>query len=146
MKTLVTGGAGFIGSNLVYQLLQDGHEVTVLDNLLSGYHSNISALPAVRFIEGDIRDEGAVDEAIKGADVVFHLAASVGNKRSIDHPILDAEINVIGTLKVLEAARKIGLRKLVASSSAGIFGELKTLPIKEDHPIEPDSPYGSTKL
>ena len=146
MKTLVTGGAGFIGSNLVYQLLQDGHEVTVLDNLLSGYHSNISALPAVRFIEGDIRDEGAVDEAIKGADVVFHLAASVGNKRSIDHPILDAEINVIGTLKVLEAARKIGVRKLVASSSAGIFGELKTLPIKEDHPIEPDSPYGSTKL
>ena len=63
MKTLVTGGAGFIGSNLVYQLLQDGHEVTVLDNLLSGYHSNISVLPSVRFIKGDIRDEGAVEKA-----------------------------------------------------------------------------------
>jgi len=146
MKTLVTGGAGFIGSNLAYQLLQDGHEVTVLDNLLSGYRSNISNLPNVRFIEGDIRDEKVVDEAIVGTEVIFHSAASVGNKRSIDYPIIDAEINVIGTLMVLEAARKAGVRKLVASSSAGIFGELKTLPIKEDHAIEPDSPYGSTKL
>jgi nucleoside-diphosphate-sugar epimerase len=78
--------------------------------------------------------------------VVFHLAASVGNKRSIDHPVLDAEINVIGTLLVLEGARKAGVRKIVASSSAGIFGELKTLPIREDHPVEPDSPYGASKL
>jgi UDP-glucose 4-epimerase len=79
-------------------------------------------------------------------EVVFHLAASVGNKRSIDQPVLDAEINVIGTIKVLEAARKAGVRKIIASSSAGIFGELKTLPIREDHPVEPDSPYGSSKL
>jgi UDP-glucose 4-epimerase len=120
--------------------------VTVLDNLLSGYRSNLISLPDVRFIEGDIRDEVAVSEAVRGAEVVFHLAASVGNKRSIDDPVLDAEINVIGTLKVLNAARKEGVRKIVASSSAGIFGELKTLPIKEDHPVEPDSPYGSTKL
>ncbi|ABQ25880.1 SDR family oxidoreductase [Geotalea uraniireducens] len=146
MRTLVTGGAGFIGSNLVKQLLKDGHEVTVLDNLLSGYRSNIATFPEVCLIEGDIRDDVVVAEAMKGVEVVFHLAASVGNKRSIDHPILDAEINVIGTLKILEAARKFGIRKIVASSSAGIFGELKTLPIKEDHPVEPDSPYGSTKL
>lgn len=146
MKALVTGGAGFIGSNLVKQLLADGHQVTALDNLSSGYRSNLASLPDVHFIEGDIRDESAVAEAVNGAEVVFHLAASVGNKRSIDHPLLDADINVMGTLKVLEAARKAGVRKIVASSSAGIFGELKTLPIKEDHPVEPDTPYGSSKL
>ena len=146
MKTLVTGGAGFIGSNLVKQLLADGHEVSVLDSLLSGYRSNIAPYPDVRFIEGDIRDETAVAEAISGAEVVFHLAASVGNKRSIDQPLLDADINVMGTIKVLEAARNAGVRKIVASSSAGIFGELKTLPIKEDHAVEPDSHYGSSKL
>jgi UDP-glucose 4-epimerase len=146
MKTLVTGGAGFIGSNLVTQLLADGHQVTALDNLSSGYRTNLDPFPEVHFIEGDIRDESAVAEAVKGTEVVFHLAASVGNKRSIDHPLLDADINVMGTIKVLEAARKAGVRKIVASSSAGIFGELKSLPIKEDHPVEPDTPYGSSKL
>jgi UDP-glucose 4-epimerase len=146
MKVLVTGGAGFIGSNLVRQLVADGNDVTVLDNLLSGFRSNLYQFPQVRFIEGDIRDDVAVAEAIKGIEVVFHLAASVGNKRSIDHPLIDADINVMGTLKVLEAARHEGVRKIVASSSAGIFGELKTLPIKEDHPVEPDTPYGSSKL
>jgi UDP-glucose 4-epimerase len=118
----------------------------VIDNLSSGYRSNLSPFADVNFIEGDIRDESAVAEAIAGVEVVFHLAASVGNKRSIDHPLLDADINVMGTLKVLEAARKAGVRKIVASSSAGIFGELKTLPIKEDHAVEPDTPYGSSKL
>ena len=146
MKVLVTGGAGFIGSNLVRQLVADGNDVTVLDNLLSGFRSNLEPFPQVRFIEGDIRDDAVVAEAIKGVNVVFHLAASVGNKRSIDHPLIDAGINVMGTIKVLEAARREGVRKIVASSSAGIFGELKTLPIKEDHPVEPDTPYGSSKL
>ena len=146
MKLLVTGGAGFIGSNLVKRLSRDKYEVTVLDNLLSGDRFNLDPFPEVRFIEGDVRNEAVVADAIKGAEVVFHLAASVGNKRSIDHPIVDAEINVIGTLRVLEAACKEGVRKIVTSSSAGIFGELKTLPIREDHPIEPDSPYGCTKL
>lgn len=146
MKILVTGGAGFIGSNLVRGLVECGYEVTVLDSLMSGYRSNLDPFPDVRFIEGDVRDESAVSKAIEGAEVVFHLAASVGNKRSIDHPITDAEINVIGTLRVLEAARRKGVRKIVTSSSAGIFGELKTLPIREDHPAEPDSPYGCTKL
>ena len=146
MKALVTGGAGFIGSNLVRQLVADGHDVTVLDSLLSGFRSNLDPFPQVRFIEGDIRDDKVVAEAVKGADVVFHMAASVGNKRSIEHPLIDAGINVMGTLTVLEAARQAGVRKIVASSSAGIFGELKTLPIKEDHPVEPDTPYGCTKL
>ena len=146
MRVLVTGGAGFIGSNLTGYLLGEGHEVTVLDNLTSGYQRNLDAIPTASFIRGDIRDSDCVERATVGRDVVFHLAASVGNKRSIDDPISDAEINVIGTLRVLEAARKAGVRKVVISSSAGIFGELKTLPIREDHPVEPDSPYGASKL
>lgn len=142
----MTGGAGFIGSNIVRLLLERGHEVTVLDNLSSGYRQNLVPFPQVRHIEGDIRDAKAVNEAVAGVEVIFHLAASVGNTRSIENPILDSEINVIGTLNVLEAARHHHAKKIVFSSSAGIFGELKTLPIREDHPVEPDSPYGASKL
>jgi len=146
MKTLVTGGAGFIGSNLVGLLIEERHEVTILDNLSSGYRCNLDPFPSVHFIEGDVRDAEMVSRAVSGVQVVFHLAASVGNKRSIEHPIDDSEINVIGTLRILEAARHAGIRKVVYSSSAGIFGELKALPIREDHPVEPDSPYGTSKL
>jgi UDP-glucose 4-epimerase len=146
MRATVTGGAGFIGSNLVKQLLAEGHQVTVLDNLLSGYRSNLAPFPQARFVKGDVRDATAVAVALEGAEVVFHLAASVGNKRSLDDPIRDAEINVLGTLRVLEAARKAGVLKIITSSSAGIFGELKTLPIREDHPLDPASPYGCSKL
>ncbi len=145
-RVLVTGGAGFIGSNLVAALVRSGNEVTVLDNISSGYRSNLKPFPSVRLIEKDIRDRNAVEEAAKGCEVIFHLAASVGNKRSIDDPFNDASVNVLGTLNVLEAAKNGGVKKVVVSSSAGIFGELKYLPIKEDHPVEPDSPYGCTKL
>jgi len=144
MKALITGGAGFIGSNIVRQWLQLGHEAVVLDNLQSGYRKNLVA--GVRFVEGDIRNIGDVEEAIEGCAVVFNLAASVGNKRSIDNPIDDSDINVLGLLQVLEAARRNGIKKIVHSSSAGIFGELKTLPINEDHPQDPDTPYGVSKL
>jgi UDP-glucose 4-epimerase len=145
-RALVTGGAGFIGSNIVALLLERGHAVTVLDDLSSGHRSNLDPFPAVRLIEGDVRDAAAVAQAVDGADVVYHLAASVGNTRSIEHPLIDSGINVMGTLTVLEAARASGVRKVVFSSSAGIFGELKTLPIAEDHPVEPDTPYGASKL
>lgn len=121
-----------------------GHQAVVLDNLSSGYASNL--LSEVSFIEGDIRDEAAVERAIAGCQVVFNLAASVGNKRAIDHPVEDSDVNVLGVLQVLEAARRHGIKKVVQSSSAGIFGELKTLPITEDHPQDPDSPYGVSKL
>lgn len=144
MKALVTGGAGFIGSNLVSLLLESGHEVVVLDDFSSGYRDNL--FPATRLVEGDVRDAAKLEEAAAGCEVIFHLAASVGNTRSIEHPIEDSEINVLGTLRVLEAARHLGVRKVVFSSSAGIFGELKTLPIREDHPVEPDTPYGASKL
>jgi len=144
MKALVTGGAGFIGSNLALALLERGDSVVILDDLSSGCAANLPA--AAQFIRGDIRDSRCVRDAMDGVGCVFHLAASVGNKRSIDHPVRDAEINILGTLQVLEAARAAGIGKIVVSSSAAIFGELKTLPIREDHPVEPDSPYGASKL
>ena len=144
MKALVTGGSGFIGSNIVRRLLELGHEAAVMDDLSSGFAENL--VPGVPFFEADVRDAGAVAAALDGCDAAFHLAASVGNARSIDDPVKDAQINVIGTLNVLQAARRQGLRRVVFSSSAGIFGELKTLPIAEDHPQDPDSPYGASKL
>jgi UDP-glucose 4-epimerase len=146
MRALVTGGAGFIGSHIVRYLVEEGHTVAVLDNLSSGFRTNLTSFVHADFIEGDVRDAATVERAMSSVEVVFHLAASVGNKRSIDHPLDDAAINVLGTLNVLEAARQAGTRKIVFSSSAGIFGELKTLPIREDHPVEPDSPYGASKL
>ncbi len=146
MKALVTGGAGFIGSNLVKLLTEEQHEVVVLDNDSSGYRENLAPFPRARIVEGDVRDEGDLRDAAAGCEIIFHLAASVGNVRSIEHPIEDSEVNVIGTLRVLEAARHHVARKVVFSSSAGIFGELKTVPIREDHPAEPDSPYGASKL
>jgi nucleoside-diphosphate-sugar epimerase len=146
MKVLVTGGAGFIGSNVSALLLADGHDVTILDNFLSGHRVNLNFNKPFRFVEGDVRDPAAVNDAIKGAEAVFHLAAAVGNKRSIDDPRLDADINVMGTVTLMEAARQHGVSRVVVSSSAGTFGELKTLPIAEDHPVDPDSPYGASKL
>jgi UDP-glucose 4-epimerase len=146
MKALVTGGAGFIGSNLALALLERGDSVVILDDLSSGCATNLPASTRAQFIRGDVRDSRCVRDAMEGVSCVFHLAASVGNKRSIDHPVHDAEINVLGTLQVLEAARAAGVRKIVVSSSAAVFGELKTLPIREDHPVEPDSPYGASKL
>jgi UDP-glucose 4-epimerase len=144
MRALVTGGAGFIGSNLVRRLFEHGLGVRILDNFSSGYRTNLH--PDAEVVEGDVRDPHAVDAAVAGCELVFHLAASVGNTRSIEHPIEDSEINALGTLRVLEAARTHGVKRIVYSSSAGIFGELKTLPIDELHPIDPDTPYGASKL
>jgi len=145
-KALVTGGAGFIGSNVARLLAEDGYDVVVLDNLATGYRENLEGLKHVRLVEGDVRDASAMDHVTDGAEVVFHLAASVGNTRSIENPVDDSDVNVLGTLRVLEAARRARVRKVVCSSSAAIFGELKHLPIREDHPCEPDTPYGVSKL
>ncbi|HEX7295743.1 MAG TPA: SDR family oxidoreductase [Pyrinomonadaceae bacterium] len=145
-KALVTGGAGFIGSNVVRLLIEAGYDVVVLDNLVSGYRKNLKPFPAVTFIEADVRDQSALQRALDGTELIFHLAASVGNLRSIEQPVEDSDVNVIGTIRLLEAARKAAVKKIVCSSSAAIFGELRRLPIDEDHPTEPDSPYGVSKL
>lgn len=145
MNALVTGGAGFIGSNVVGLLREEGCEVRVLDNLSTGFKQNLEGLD-VEFVHGDVRDRDLVHKVMNGVDVVFHLAASVGNVRSLRYPREDAEVNAIGTVNILEAARAHAVRSVVHSSSAAIFGELVTMPIAEDHPQHPDSPYGVSKL
>jgi UDP-glucose 4-epimerase len=146
MRCLVTGGAGFIGSNVVRRLLEREHEVTVFDNCSTGYEINLKPYPDAEFVRGDIRDATAVEVAVHDQDVVFHLAASVGNQKSIDEPLYDASHNVLGTINVLEAMRNHRVGSIVYSSSAGIFGEPQYQPVDEAHPTEPDSPYGATKL
>ena len=149
MKAIVTGGAGFIGSNLVRLLLENGVEVKVVDNFSSGHRINIQELVdkrQIELLEGDVRDGEFVKSAVKDADVVFHMAACVGRQKSIDDPILDASTNVLGTVNVLEAMVKNSIPKVVYSSSAAIFGELITPTIDENHPQNADSPYGVTKL
>lgn len=145
MKALVTGGAGFIGSNVVSLLLAKGMDVKVLDNLSTGYKKNLEGLP-VDFIQGDVRDTKLVESATREVDMIFHLAASIGNVKSMKDPHEDSEINVLGTVNILEAARKSGVGRVIYSSSAAIFGELVTMPIAEGHPQNPDSPYGVSKL
>lgn len=149
MKALVTGGAGFIGSNIIQLLLDKGYKIRVIDNLSSGYLCNIEQFIAdgrVELIRADIRDSKQVDAACDGVDVVFHLAASVGRQRSIDDPVLDSSTNLIGAVNVLEGMKNHGVHKIVYSSSAAIFGELLTPTIAEDHPQNADSPYGVSKL
>jgi len=145
MKVLVTGGAGFIGSNVAGRFVAEGHEVVVLDDLSTGFAENIRTLSA-EFIRGDIRDRACVGAAVKGCSAVCHLAASVGNVKSLEDPVQDSDVNVLGTLNVLECAREAGAHTIVYSSSAATFGELVQMPIAEDHPQNPDSPYGVSKL
>ncbi len=145
-RILVTGGAGFIGSNLVREVCAQGTvEVVVLDNLTTGSADDLEGCD-ITFVDGDIRDYETVKQAAEGCHTIFHLAASVGNARSISDPAQDADVNVIGTINVLETARRLGTRKVVYSSSAAIFGEPQALPISPEHSTNPDSPYGVSKL
>lgn len=144
-KVLVTGGAGFIGSNLVRLLVEQGVLVRVMDNLSTGHIKNIENL-SIEFVQGNICNANLVQDAVDGIDAIFHLAAHIGNVKSLEHPQEDAQINVLGAVNLLEAARKAGVQRIVYSSSAAIFGELLTMPIAEDHPQNPDSPYGVSKL
>lgn len=145
MKALLTGGAGFIGSNVASLLLQKGYQVRVLDDLSSGYRCNLDNMD-VELIEGDICDEQTVMLACNNIDVVFHLAASVGRQRSLDYPQRDSQINVIGTLNLLEAMRAHNVPQIVYSSSAAIFGEPQSEIVAENHPQNANSPYGVSKL
>ena len=145
MRALVTGGAGFIGSHVVDVLLREGCFVRVLDNLSTGYRKNIVG-QTVEFLEGDIRDGTLVARATRDVDAVFHLAAHIGNVKSLAEPVTDSEINAGGTVTVLDAAAQNGVRRFVYSSSAAIFGELEGTVIGEEHPQLPTSPYGVSKL
>lgn len=145
MRALVTGGAGFIGSNLVAYLLDNNWSVRVLDNLSSGFEKNLYGKD-VELIIGDICNIEITTKACQNIDVVFHLAASVGNQRSLDNPVLDSNTNLIGTVNVLEGMIKHSVKKIVYSSSAAIFGELHMTSIDENHSQNPDSPYGVSKL
>jgi UDP-glucose 4-epimerase len=143
---LVTGGAGFIGSHLVDRLSAE-NRVIVLDNLSSGSLSNLEkSKDRITFIKGDILDSALLKDIVAEVELVFHLAAHVGNIRSIEDPYLDMEVNVKGTINLLEACRSSSIKRLIYSSSAVIFGEAKYLPIDEEHPLNPQSPYAVSKL
>src|SRR5262249_41708772 len=136
VRALVTGGGGFIGSNVAKLLTDQGPSGPLLRNFSNGDPGKVGEADAEGVARGH-RDAEFVSRAVRDVDVAFHLAASVGNARSIADPVDDAETNLVGTLKVLEAIRRSdSCRRIVYSSSAGVFGELKHLPIAEDHPID----------
>lgn len=147
MRYLVTGGAGFIGSNIVDELLRRGHSVTVLDDFSSGKEENLSqAIARIRLIRGDICDLEAAREACDGADCVLHLAARTSVPRSVKDPIETNHVNIDGTLNVLVAARDARVRRVVYAASSAAYGETPALPKTESMPPDPISPYGVTKL
>lgn len=153
MRCMVTGGAGFIGSNLVDALLARGDEVTVVDDLSTGRRENLEAALAAgaRLAVQDVREGGALAELAAEArpEVVFHLAAQIDVRRSVADPAFDASINVGGTANVLEAARRAGSRRVVFTSTGGAIygeGEGQELPLGEEAPLAPLSPYGQSKF
>jgi UDP-glucose 4-epimerase len=145
VRAIVTGGAGFIGSHLVDALVARGDEVTVLDNFSSGRREHLNE--AAELAEGDIRDTDAVRNAFGSArpEVVFHLAAQADVRVSVEQPDFDADVNIVGTLRVLEAAREHGAQVVFASSGGAIYGECEG-PAPEDAPRLPLAPYGTSKL
>ena len=145
-KTVVTGGAGFIGSHLAHRLVRDGWKVTIVDNLSTGDKNNIKdILKKVTFLKFDINDTKKMIKAMKGADVVFHLAAVPSVPRSIAKPWDSHRANIDGTFSVLMAAREAKVRRVVYSASSSAYGETPTLPKREDMPPLPLSPYGLQK-
>lgn len=147
MKYLVTGGAGFIGSHIVDVLIEKEHEVVVLDNLSSGHRENLSTvMDRITFIEGDVRDADTCLSAAEGCVGIFHEAALVSVPDSINRPRDNHDINITGTLNVLEAARRQGVSRVVFASSAAVYGDNPELPKREEMLPEPKSPYAMAKL
>jgi nucleoside-diphosphate-sugar epimerase len=143
-KMIVTGGAGFIGANLVEALLARGYEVHVVDNFMGGRVAG-RLFEGVPVHEVDIRDTARLTELVTGADTIFHLAALPRVQDSIDHPIETHDVNVNGTLSVLEAARQGGVRRVLLASSAATYGDQETVPLHEELDATPKSPYGLHK-
>lgn len=142
-KCLVTGGAGFIGSNLVDELIKKGGEVIIIDNLLSGKKENIN--PQAKFHEVDMRDLEKIKPLFKGVDYVFHLAAAARVQPSIQDPVTYNDINLNGTLNILVAAKDAGVKKVIYSASSSAYGDQIKMPLREDMPVHSLSPYGLQK-
>jgi nucleoside-diphosphate-sugar epimerase len=143
---LVTGGAGFIGSNIVDALVKQGESVRVLDNCATGRLSNLKAIiDQIELVQGDIRDLALVREAVKDIDYIFHQAALPSVARSVDDPITTNEINITGTLNIFVAARDEKVKRVVYASSSSVYGDSNVLPKREDMPADPLSPYAVSK-
>jgi nucleoside-diphosphate-sugar epimerase len=149
LKTLVTGGAGFIGSHIVDKLIDANAEVTVLDNLDTGKMENIAQHKQsdnFHFVKGDIRNFSLVKQLVKDVDAVFNLAAIASVQRSVEDPLLVNEVNVIGTLNLLKASLDSDVKRFIQASSAAVYGDAQILPVREDFKPMPLSPYAVTKL
>jgi UDP-glucose 4-epimerase len=149
VSIIITGGAGFIGSHLVDRLVRDGAgQLIVIDNLHRGSWEKLAAHrrnPLVQFVEGDIRDAALLRETIAGADTVYHLAAQSNVMGAVSDISYSFETNVAGTFNVLQAARAAGVRRVVFTSSREVYGEVETLPVAEDHPLNAKNAYGASK-
>src|SRR5436190_462619 len=143
---LVTGGAGFIGSQLAEELVRRGHRVRVADSLITGKRRNLDHIPGVEFVEGDLADLQVAQRAVTGVEYVLHQAAIPSVPRSVDDPITSNRANVDATLNVLVAARDAGVKRLVYAGSSSAYGDTPTLPKREDMPTNPLSPYALQKL
>lgn len=146
MKYLVTGGAGFIGSHIVCALLEQGAEVRVLDNFNTGKRENLEGLRGrLEIHEGDVRDPGKVKDAVRGVDIIFHEAAFVSVPQSMDEPQDCFDVNITGTSLLFDAARRAGVKRAVAASSAAVYGDSDAMPLVEETPLRPLSPYAVSK-
>ncbi len=146
-KYLVTGGAGFIGCNLTRYILSKGHQVVVLDNFATGKRENVAeVLDDIELIEGDIRDRETVDRAMAGCEAVFHEAALGSVPRSVKDPVTSHDVNVNGTIVVLEAARHLGVKRIVFAASSSAYGDQKESPKHEGMVPAPISPYAANKV
>jgi UDP-glucose 4-epimerase len=146
VRILVTGGAGFIGSNVADRFVALGHEVAVFDNLSSGFREFVN--PKARFYEGDLADAASIGHAIADfrPEIVDHHAAQIDVRKSVSDPIFDARVNVLGSIGMLQACTANGVRKVVYASTGGaLYGEGRHLPATEEHPINPEAPYGASK-
>lgn len=146
MRTLVTGGAGFIGSHLVGALLGRGHEVVVLDDLSTGKRENLPSTERLTLLVGDVADPAAVEAALEGCETLFHLAAVASVERSVRDPVLTHRTNLDGSIRLFDRAASLGVTRVLYASSAAVYGDATDLPLRELNPTRPLTPYAIDKL